>query len=359
VGIRLRRGMFETELPDMAAVRAGLAEGRLGPDDEIWDALRDGWRPVGEVVAATVVQEPGARPSSAAVAAQYHAGASAATAPTAAAANAGGGARTTEPASVRAPAPQASKRWSSKVSALVWGGAVILAGALVVAVLVVRTNQAVAVVDCANFESRLRQCRGELLSETWRKVIWRKLGDFSVLVDDANREAASICRSEGGRFSDGVAVNACLQTETCEGFAGCISTVALWEQTVRRPATRPATSVPGVRQSVASPSSPSAPPQAAPAHAPPVADSYYCCASIGRMFRTALGPVMVLKAAQCIFGEPVVEGTPCRCTDWCPSDGRACASPMYFYPCPTPGHLQGGDTNGLQVREGNQWFPVN
>jgi hypothetical protein len=46
--IKLRRGVFETEVADVAEVRERLARGKVLPTDEVYDELLDVWRPVAE-----------------------------------------------------------------------------------------------------------------------------------------------------------------------------------------------------------------------------------------------------------------------------------------------------------------------
>lgn len=61
----MRRGEHEVEVGTMQDVRQALADGRTRADDEIWDALAERWRPIGEVVAETppLVAPPSGSPA--------------------------------------------------------------------------------------------------------------------------------------------------------------------------------------------------------------------------------------------------------------------------------------------------------
>ncbi|MBI4917354.1 MAG: DUF1566 domain-containing protein [Acidobacteria bacterium] len=48
--LRLRRGAFETELPDITAVKAALSAGKVSADDEVWDPVEERWRRVSDIV---------------------------------------------------------------------------------------------------------------------------------------------------------------------------------------------------------------------------------------------------------------------------------------------------------------------
>jgi protein-disulfide isomerase len=51
VGIKVRRGMFETELADLNAVKEALTTGNLGPEDEVWDPLAEKWGRLSDLLA--------------------------------------------------------------------------------------------------------------------------------------------------------------------------------------------------------------------------------------------------------------------------------------------------------------------
>lgn len=64
--LRLRRGAFETELPDLAAVRAALSSGKISADEEVWDPVEERWLAVSSIVPAApgaVSEAHGARPN--------------------------------------------------------------------------------------------------------------------------------------------------------------------------------------------------------------------------------------------------------------------------------------------------------
>jgi hypothetical protein len=51
MAIRLRRGMFEIELADMAAVKQALASGNVSQEDEVWHPLLEKWVRLSELLA--------------------------------------------------------------------------------------------------------------------------------------------------------------------------------------------------------------------------------------------------------------------------------------------------------------------
>lgn len=59
MAIRVRHGGDEAELPDMAALRDAVSRGRLAPEDEFWDPIRETWQPVGIVGASPAVPQSG------------------------------------------------------------------------------------------------------------------------------------------------------------------------------------------------------------------------------------------------------------------------------------------------------------
>ncbi|MDI7268515.1 MAG: hypothetical protein QME96_11015 [Myxococcota bacterium] len=59
MAVRLRQGGREIEAENLAAVRRGVADGRIKPDDEIWDPLEERWRPVAEVTGAAASRAAG------------------------------------------------------------------------------------------------------------------------------------------------------------------------------------------------------------------------------------------------------------------------------------------------------------
>jgi hypothetical protein len=55
MSIKLRRGMFETELADLNAVKEALASGSVSLEDEVWDPIAEKWRRLSDLLAAAPV----------------------------------------------------------------------------------------------------------------------------------------------------------------------------------------------------------------------------------------------------------------------------------------------------------------
>lgn len=171
--LRLKHGVFETELPDIAAVKAALSAGKISAADELWDPVEERWRPVAEFL----------------------------------------------------PAPPPSLD-DNRQKTLIFAGAILVVLAIVGAVALLlakasRTVDAVKRVDCGRLEERLAECATNIETALGREVGTLPAGIIAAITRQTLDEASNRCRESRGHLPDAIALNVCLETRSCQDLAIC------------------------------------------------------------------------------------------------------------------------------------------